>query len=167
MSKFKMCHSINQKMKLLIMSKSLGNNKLELDQENLTKEYVLSNVSALYDKSKESIRLSRYDSDFEEWTTIRTEADFKSLNDKEKLQLDVTELIYDQNQEPGKVLADITIPVSHDGVPRNLPVVIVPSSDAEDTDADLSLNSSLNISALSTSTKMDDRYASMQTFTPT
>ncbi len=134
-----------------------GNQRLEFGEDNLNKEYVLLKVSELYNKSKQSIRLSKYDADFEEWVTLNTEADFQSLVDKEKLQLGVTELIYDQRQESAKVIADITVPVPQEGNPTTLPVFMVPSSDTEDTDGDLSLNSSLDISALSSSTKMDDR----------
>ena len=91
-------------MKLLIMSETLGNNKLQLYAENLSKDYILSYVSMMYNKSHDSIRLSRFDWDFKEFVTLHTDADFKSLNDLEKLKLTI---IGQENSEQIKVEAEL------------------------------------------------------------
>ncbi len=130
-------------MKFLIMNEPLGNKVL--DTQPIDKQTMHLEVSLLFKIPKDSVRLSKFDSNFQEYVTLDTDSHFASLNDMEKLRLDVS--------EPPKVLADFSVPIPQEGGAVNLPLAIVPSSDAEDTDGD----SSFNTSNLSTSTGMNDR----------
>ncbi len=134
-------------MKFLIMNDPLGNKVL--DTQPTDKKTMHLEVSLLYKIPQDSIRLSQFDTNFQEYVTLDKDNQFASLNDMEKLKLDVIE------QQPPKVLADISIPVPPAGGAIDLPVAVavVPSSDAEDTDGD----GSFNINDISASTAMNDR----------
>ena len=132
-------------MKFLILNENLGHKKLEVDDGNVDKNYIKFKVSELYNIDLDTVRLARLDPDFNEYITMESDSEFKELQNLDKIKLTVIE------QPLAKVLAEITVPVPPaGGGAANLPVMIVPSSDAEDTDADSSLN-------ISTSTEMNDR----------
>ncbi len=134
------------KMKVLIMSESFGNKVL--DTQPTDKQTLLLEVSLLFKKSRDLIRLSRYDPDFDEYVTIE-DNDIASLKNKDKLKLDISAEPVAQPAE--NVIANIAVPIPPEGGVVNLPVAVVPSSDTEEGDC------SFNTSNLSTSTAMNDR----------
>ncbi len=130
-------------MRLMIKNSDHGNKALEIKDSEMSKDNLVAKVCVLYNISPAECRLSRFDSDFEEFLVIEEDEDCKEIQHKAKLELIITQPPQAIACSTPKVLDNITIPIPPPGSAVTLPFKdvtdfvqngnphIVPSSDTE------------------------------------